>query len=374
MSWRARYSDGGMQAVAQTIDLSDGNGPQQSKLYVPLRCHDGSTLASVAVNFRVGFPHATPPPQMPQARVLRFSLNSSSIVPLTSMAAGAVDQNGTVVCGSAPSGTWAGQQYIEILCDQNNAIDLSQYQYMVEIDEEAGLTGYPWALVAKQPVAAATASGEDIDGNALNPTTIDGVIVNGSFLGARILLKNQDGSPNANNAIYVTTGNGLNYPLDMSQPSDFSRGMIVPVQNGLTNPASYWQVGTNRVDWTPNGPASPGVAGANFYWVASTAYPRGTRVVPTGGNGYYYTSLTAAGVSDPATEPTWPTQIGTTVLDGSVVWVCSGQTYPNNLLFFPRPQADDETPATAGSAFFAHGNIYQAVTATFTGIVDGHFQ
>jgi hypothetical protein len=99
---------------------------------------------------------------------------------------------------------------------------------------------------------------------------------------------------------------------------------------------------------------------------------------PTGGNGYYYTCIVATGTSAPATEPTWPTQLGATVTDGSggsqITWVCSGQTYPNNLLFLARPQADDETPATAGSAFFAHGNIYQAVTATFTGIVDGRFQ
>lgn len=48
-----------------------------------------------------------------------------------------------------------------------------------------------------------------------------------------------------------------------------------------------------------------------------------TIVFPTAGdNGYYYT-CTTSGVSN-ITEPVWPTVIGNTVTDGSVVWTCSG--------------------------------------------------
>jgi hypothetical protein len=60
-------------------------------------------------------------------------------------------------------------------------------------------------------------------------------------------------------------------------------------------------------------------------WAVSTAYSVGDRVVPTTGNGYYY-ECTVAGTSDAATEPTWPTTIGGTVVDGTVTWVCKGGT------------------------------------------------
>lgn len=61
-------------------------------------------------------------------------------------------------------------------------------------------------------------------------------------------------------------------------------------------------------------------------WVAGATYAVGHIRVPTtaGGNGYRYrvTSITtgvAAGV-----EPTWPTTVGTTVVDGGVTWICDG--------------------------------------------------
>jgi len=53
-------------------------------------------------------------------------------------------------------------------------------------------------------------------------------------------------------------------------------------------------------------------------WVASTAYALRDRVIPTSANNYVYI-CTTAGTSG-ASEPTWPTTIGGTVTDGSVVW------------------------------------------------------
>lgn len=55
-------------------------------------------------------------------------------------------------------------------------------------------------------------------------------------------------------------------------------------------------------------------------WAASTSYSVGDTVKPTTENGYIY-KATAAGTSDSA-EPTWPTTIGSTVVDGGVTWEC----------------------------------------------------
>jgi hypothetical protein len=58
-------------------------------------------------------------------------------------------------------------------------------------------------------------------------------------------------------------------------------------------------------------------------WVAATAYALADVVVPTAGkeNGYRY-ECTTAGTSHATTEPTWPTQEGATVTDGTAVWTC----------------------------------------------------
>ena len=55
-------------------------------------------------------------------------------------------------------------------------------------------------------------------------------------------------------------------------------------------------------------------------WVASTAYSLDDLVSPTTPNGYRY-KATVAGTSA-ASEPTWPTTVGQTVVDGTVTWTC----------------------------------------------------
>jgi len=59
-------------------------------------------------------------------------------------------------------------------------------------------------------------------------------------------------------------------------------------------------------------------------WVGSTNYSIGNRVIPTVSNGYYYEVTTDAGSSAGA-QPTWPTTIGTTIVDGGITWTCSGE-------------------------------------------------
>ena len=67
---------------------------------------------------------------------------------------------------------------------------------------------------------------------------------------------------------------------------------------------------------TPTAPAA---------WAASTAYAVNDCVSPTSANGYYY-KATVAGTSD-AAEPTWPTALGETVVDGGVTWECVATSY-----------------------------------------------
>lgn len=61
-------------------------------------------------------------------------------------------------------------------------------------------------------------------------------------------------------------------------------------------------------------------------WVASTGYSLGQSVEPTVENGYRYTATTAG--TSGSTQPTWPTSgIGSTVVDGSVVWTFVGASH-----------------------------------------------
>jgi hypothetical protein len=56
-------------------------------------------------------------------------------------------------------------------------------------------------------------------------------------------------------------------------------------------------------------------------WNATTAYSLGDEAIPDASqNGYTY-EVTAAGTSG-GSEPTWPTTLGNTVVDGTVTWTC----------------------------------------------------
>jgi hypothetical protein len=55
-------------------------------------------------------------------------------------------------------------------------------------------------------------------------------------------------------------------------------------------------------------------------WTASTAFAAGAIVRPTTGNGYLYRAQAAGTTS--SSQPSWPTAIGATVVDGGVTWTC----------------------------------------------------
>lgn len=86
-------------------------------------------------------------------------------------------------------------------------------------------------------------------------------------------------------------------------------------------------------------------------WTASTAYTLGSYRRPTTVNNLYY-EVTTAGTSA-GTQPTWPTTLGTTVTDGTVVWTCRGYyggfpsphiptpVYMNGYIAIPRYDSSD---------------------------------
>lgn len=104
----------------------------------------------------------------------------------------------------------------------------------------------------------------------------------------------------------------------------------------------YWVGGTNTLDSTSTGKWSTTKGGASgaavpglsdniyitdapaTYWAATTAYSLTNYRCPTTPNGYAY-ECTTAGTSG-GTEPTWPTTVGNTVNDGTVVWTCRSVT------------------------------------------------
>ena len=64
---------------------------------------------------------------------------------------------------------------------------------------------------------------------------------------------------------------------------------------------------------------------ARAAWAVNTAYSLDDIRVPTTANGYQY-RCSVAGTSHAATEPTWPTDLGVTVTDGTVTWEMDGVT------------------------------------------------
>jgi hypothetical protein len=372
--WRARRADGSMQSVAQSY-VHWANGVQPAVLTVPLRCHQGATLSSVTVNYRVGWPHATLPKKMPALRITRCDAGGN-VVAMTSQAAGA-DVAGLVYAAKpATAAAWSGAQSITAVCDTANVIDRSNYTYWAEIVEEQGLTGYPWQLVVKQPVRLAgaanplfstfsqgqpySAGASGGGGGGLNVDNVQTVV------GDRILLTGIGWA----DGIWVASAGTWARSTDLQDPSGFAQGMVVPVTNGDTNGGSYLQSLSATTAWV-NGPST-------YMWASGFSYyAAGVLIQPSAANatGYYYIALSILGTGTTGgTEPAWPTSIGQTVIDNrgsnQIVWQCAGLANTATT-WVARPDSD---VGVEGADFVAHGNIWQAVTPLFTNVTSAAWQ
>ncbi len=78
-------------------------------------------------------------------------------------------------------------------------------------------------------------------------------------------------------------------------------------------------------------PSTMGATSTGLVWPTATAFAVGSYVHPTTANGFYYknTAIAGTGTTAAVTEPTWPTTIGSTVVDNAganqITWTCWGQ-------------------------------------------------
>ncbi len=365
--WRCRWTDGGMQAIAPTVDLSDGLGLRPARIWVPLRVHDGATLSQVTVNFRVPWPHTSLPSVMPSARVIRVGANGIP-QPLTSSASGADSSGYVYVSRPASPDAWydgGAAQTLVVPCDQNNVLALGTYQYYVEIvDEQWTQPGYPFALVAKQPVTLATTGSNITQLSGLSD--IDGIA---ETEGERVLVKDQS-DPTQNGIYIVSSTGGWSRAPDWQAAADFTQGMLVPVTGGNGLASSLWQAAASETSWDPGT-----VPGGTNPWQASSnwggTHPHNAVPTAANANGYWF-EATTAGVSG-TTEPAWPNAIGQTVVDNTVTWTCMGKV-ADSVTFVAAGKDDTESSLLFGTELFAHGTIFQSVVPKFTGITQGSFQ
>ena len=80
-------------------------------------------------------------------------------------------------------------------------------------------------------------------------------------------------------------------------------------------------------------------------WTAATVYALGYSISP---NAYRF-EATVAGTSHASIEPTWPTTIGSTVVDGTVTWTCVAEKRDVNEITLALSSGDLETNVAGAS-------------------------
>lgn len=125
-------------------------------------------------------------------------------------------------------------------------------------------------------------------------------------------------------------GGGVNFLRSVNWLPDFVYGNVtgefeaIPsTQCGSIPVDTFWDAGISilRAGATPNdyiGDVCIRSGWSAAAWDGATGYALDDTVVPSTDNGYFYI-CTTAGTTDSA-EPTWPTGVGDTVSDGTVVW------------------------------------------------------
>ena len=118
---------------------------------------------------------------------------------------------------------------------------------------------------------------------------------------------------------------------------------------------SLGSAGANTTDRKLQAVSDPGVDNVTITptylldaWDNATVYTLGECVIPTTPNGYRY-RVTTAGTSHATTEPTWPTTVGSTVTDGTVVWtmVSAVHAVTEVTLALTEAELDTNTPGAA---------------------------
>jgi hypothetical protein len=316
-------------------------------LTVPIRCHDGATLSSVVVSWIVSTPQGTPP-TLPKFRVVQIDVNGVG-TPMSSTAAGA-DANGYFT-PTVGSGGWYNNglaQSCTLTVDTDNVISLATYEYVLEIQEQQGQTGFPFSawVFAQTPNLVATT-------NVVprGAQTVDGVSSGSQF----VLLTNQtdptqNGLWGASSTLsWVRTLNILPY------------GAFYYINDGALLSSTFWQQQA-----TPGAQASPPL------WDSAKAYTSGQTVAPVGeSSGFGLVALVTTPGTSGSSEPAWPTTAGGVITDNTVVWTMQTNSFvaPVVTQFF------DPNLLNTGclANFAAFGNIWLPVACNFEDIADCRF-
>lgn len=97
-------------------------------------------------------------------------------------------------------------------------------------------------------------------------------------------------------------------------------GFLVP--NSGTRATFGWPQG--RTFYGDAGLTTASADGLTTLWAPHTLVVLNAQRVPTSPNGYWYKATT--GGTTGYSQPTWPTTVGNTVTDGTVIWTCEGTT------------------------------------------------
>jgi hypothetical protein len=346
---------------AQTV-LTPGTTP--IILTVPLKTHDGAILSSVTVNWIVSTPHSLAVP--PKFRVLAVigatagADFAGAAYPVSSPATGA-DANGFFYPPVQGAGWYNNGQPQSFTIPVDGGalaegvglnVDNADYFYVLEIQEESGVTGFPFSATV-YPQISQLVSTTDVVPNG-NTSIIDGVT---AVSGTHVLLVNQN-DPTQNGVWYVYSG-GFTW---FKYPTPFDGGTIFFVHGGAQQAGTYWQSMPAR------GPSS---TTSGLLWLSSTAYASDDTAAPlTGGIGLIAKCTT--GGTTGATEPVWPALAGENITDGSVIWTM--QANPLAAPAFSQIVDPQGLNTGCGAGFAVFGNIWLPVACNFTDIQDCRFE
>lgn len=138
-------------------------------------------------------------------------------------------------------------------------------------------------------------------------------------------------------------------PLQTTHESDLSDG---------AQDFTYWW-GSNAVNTQLNASSDPGVDDIVLTptyilpeWEASTEYALGDSVIPTSPNGFRYEVTSVSGSSphtSDSSEPSWPTDLGDTVVDNEITWTLVAEDSPTTeiILALSEAELDTNTPGAA---------------------------
>ena len=159
-------------------------------------------------------------------------------------------------------------------------------------------------------------------------------------------------APGGETAVNPAAGNILGATMVIPDMVAFAGLMILVLGNGIA-PYSTDSTTVNTI------PLVNSFTGAFPGWVAATAYSVGDLIEPDTPNGYVYICI-QAGISNATTEPTFPTGMGQTVTDHTVIWQQNGSSAT------PAPRGAAHAISHAGSLW-----LWNTSPTNSTDLLDG---